>query len=467
MHAAPFPPKYSAVAHVNKLASCHHDGSAGFLLKLPHSDLPAQLETRRLQLTHSPTRAMAAYGHMDEFSALLEDSPMLLSALDITGHELTSHELTWTEPMLQLQTGQGQTTEAEPKTSQNILAAKRRYREKQKKELRALRAARDELSTTLSDLEANRAVSTAQLLRTTDRAPGWRGVAFRQYQRRVEAEVLNRQLWSQVRAHHALAEHAKNALQLRLSGVNANQAIKLVPSRRKPAMQLTELDQRLFTTFVNEMDALHRQTDRAFADCELPLTNSSRYHSQVSRKRDLEIKSEYVELVESFMIPFEVANPVDAFHSAMTSQLEEESAPATVDMPDSDTIAIKFQIGRDEAEQYQTSLVSKGFVEDGRTVFVWRSFTTRRGSSAKYVEAGWITVRRVPNGSSGVGMLVQYCSRFRPLHWTKTSDHSRDDYVNMLVDCGEKESLEFTQAIENTVLSDLLAKRAEAATVRA
>lgn len=421
----------------------------------------------------------------DEFSTLLhglEGSSTLFDSLGVVGDEATrpiDSELNHVEVLVHplqhedatssdLSDGDRDPPPAETtQTPPHILAAKRRYREKQKHELRQLRAASNELTSRLDHLEAKRAASRMQLMSMKGRVPGWRGVAIRQLRRRLEAEEVNRHLWTQIRAHHTLAEHAKSALKLRLNDFSIDRPMKYVPTGDKPVMKLSEFDRRLVTTFANEMGPLYRQTESVFANCELPSPGDARYHSHESWKWDQEGKSQYIEMVESFMIPFEIDDAVGAFHSAMLQLMGEECAPDVLVTSEPNTVATKSQFDSSCTEPsspiYQSAMVSRGFVDGDRTTFVWRSYTEKQGSDAKYVEAGWIVVRRGARAADGsTGTLVQMCSRFRPLHWSGRSDlaaRPSDEYLDMMVNTGEEDALVLTQAIENVMLNQLVATK--------
>lgn len=350
-------------------------------------------------------------------------------------------------------------------TRGSALAAKRRYREKRKQELQNLRQTAEEMSAQVILLLAKG--------RRTDRVysarPRWHSIARRQMRRRVEAESLNRELWTQVRLHHTLAKHMESALRMRLSAADAARAMSLVSTSSKPTVELTELDRHLLSAFMAEMDDLYAQVDNIFNHIDMPLGPEAAFDFQNSHKYDRGTSSEYVELVASIVLPFDLSETVEALPGAMQWLVEQVCTPTTVPTPDPNaSVAMKYRFGLEEADPapaYCQSSAMKAFAEEHRVVKVWRAFTEQQNTGDKYMETGWGVAQRLDrDGSSAT--LLQLCTHIWPMHWTglsRSCASRRDAYVEAFTQFGQDEVEALVQALENVVVDNLVAPSIDSA----
>lgn len=346
---------------------------------------------------------------------------------------------------------------------QSTLMAKRRYREKRRNELHSLRNQSERLSARLAAIQTKNRVKASQLQRLGSAhamTPGWRGIALRQLQRKLKAEALNQQLKTQVRVHHALVEHMRAIFQARLRAIDTERSVSLVTPCFKPVAKFDEADYRRIGAFRSEMDAVYAQADAVLSQFNLSLRPGQTYKSHHTRRWDPEAKSECIEFVESYVIPFERSDAVRSFPTALYSMLERECTPASMSLPDAEsTMAIKFHFGCNDVQQepaFSQSFVSKIFDEEHRTVIVWRAFTEQEATGAKFIETGWGVARGLSRDGGGTHeTLTHFCTRMWPLH---KSTVETDGYPEIFAQCGEGEALAFIQAVENAMMDRHVAR---------
>lgn len=368
---------------------------------------------------------------------------------------------------------------------QAAVAARRRraYRVKKKSELETLREASAVLGDRLAALVAkNEALKDrlAEYGRAGRFAAGWRGVALRQLQRRLQAEALNRELRALVRQHRQVGHTLVCSLQSQVAAAAPAPARRDVlevptPQRPKEAVHLLESDARTAAEFLREVDATYHQAHDVLRSCQPPPVTGEAYSSRQSWRRDPQTKREFFEFVEAWTIPFSLEDAVPAMHMALPIVLGKECRPAVIPVPDAaDTTAIKFVFSCSDSEQrvtrYQCLLVAKVFAEKDHAVFRWRAVTVEVDSvSDEIVETGWGVAQRARSASGRqdepTGTDINFYTRFEMREDAlKVQDGCQrnkqlEKYVRSLFSDVQEDVSEWYQVIESLVMKDLSALR--------
>lgn len=404
----------------------------------------------------------------EELSELLEgfEAPELLlnglSDVDNVDELLLTNDTAYSAPNASVNVATADRrpqSSPESHTQDSALVAKRRYREKRKKELRDLRTLSDELSTRLEDLVIKRKSTTAQAT-ILGAAFGWEHIARRQMQRRYDAEALNGRLRAQINHHRALVEHFQSELRLRTAAVDIERSLSLVAPCSKPRVHFTDVERRFIASFTTDVEHMYTQVDSVLAQFDLTLRPGSTYGFQQSGPKP---DCEYVDIVEAMVVPFGLDDSIRAFPKAMQWLVSRQCEPAMMEVADPlVTMVIKFRF-EDAAcgPAYHQTFVAKTVVEDDRAVMLWRAYTEQEGTEAKYMESGWGITRRFPHSGDNA-TFMQFCTRIQPLHsscFPSTLRRVQDAYYGAYERCGEEEAQEFVQAIENAVIDNLNAAK--------
>lgn len=381
------------------------------------------------------------------------------------------------------------------KARQSALAAKRRnaYRQRVKKELLGLREQNSELSAKLKTMQEETEV-TGKLRRLREDshhqvdkagtsppstssalvAPGWKGIAVRQMEGRLEAEALNRELRTQVSMNRALIQHISNALRLRMNAVDAHRRRSIALSHQK-RVRLEESDSRLFHTFLREVDGVYRKTDEVFRDCERLFKTDEPLTSNYRRKWDRETNSECVEFVDTIVVPFGFRKAPNALWRAMPKIFGKEAKPTIVAVGDpGTTLAMKYHFiyyHDEERTPFQCCMLMKRYDEPNRSVFVWRALSEGEGdvSAVQSVETGWCVVKPSPSGAAPT--IFQFCTRVWPVRppaaISENANYGQEveHLVDLMMRSSEDETVDMARAIENVLLEDTVAARDDGTSV--
>lgn len=357
---------------------------------------------------------------------------------------------------------------AAKRARQSKLAARRRnaYRQRMKQELHDLRAESAELSSRLKTVKEETEVPCKLRRYREDAivAPGWKGIAVRQMEGRLEAEALNRDLRTQVSMNRALIQHISNALRMRRSALDTHRQQSLALSHQR-RVRLDDSDSRLFHTFLREVDGVYAKTNEVFRDCECLFNTDEPLSSNYRRKWDRETNSECVEFVDTIVVPFGFRKAPSALWKAMPVIFGKEAKPTIVAVGDPDTtLAMKYHFiyyHDEERTPFQCCMLMKRYEEAGRSVFVWRALSEGEGdvSVAQSVETGWCVVRPSPTGAAPT--VFQFCTRVWPIRpaINAQSGEQVEHLVDLMTRSSEDETVDMARAIENVLLEDTMASR--------
>lgn len=353
---------------------------------------------------------------------------------------------------------------------------RRAYVRRKKGELADLRAASDELSAKLEALIAKNDALKSQVMRSGrggHMMAGWRGVAFRQLQRRIGAERVNRELRIQLRQRNDVAQQLARSFQSHLSLIDAKRLSGVLATPlEKEALRFTDSDMCTIFSLANDLGALHSQANAVLRDCKAPAPPENQLFSSAQAWRwDPDAGGDYLELAETRVVPFEFDAAVRAQPRMLQMMLSEECEPAILRLPGG-ADAVKFSYNCVDAEsrptRFQCIFVGRMTIEDDRAVMCWRSLSQEQGrvglASDRYGETGWGVARRRAStsfdGEQQTGTSFSYCTRYR----MDTSSESKRDaglerFGELMALSVEEETISWYQTMEKVVMDDFTTGR--------
>lgn len=353
------------------------------------------------------------------------------------------------------------------------LAAKRRkeYRVKKRNELLESRAMVVELTHRLGVLARRNEASKKRhkLLGSEGIASkGWRGVAFRQLQRRIEAETLNRDLRFQIRqckgAAQVLAQSWRDQLQAFRNRVPSE--LFTTP----PQLAFDTRDMAIIAAMLEDIQAAYIRADDILSAYKPPSNARQPYCWEHIWHDDPQHGSRYLEFIEQWEVPFALHDAVPAMRNALPVLLAKGSTPAFFQVPGvNQGDALKFTYSCEDADgekvAYRSIFVSRGFVEADRVVICWRSVSEEVGTVGappiQFNEHGWGVLAQTPDQGdirpSLVGTNFTLCANvnmFRPspLCSESSSEDHFGKYARTMLEPSEKDTVDCYEAIENAVM---------------
>ncbi|OWY94050.1 LOW QUALITY PROTEIN: hypothetical protein PHMEG_00036334 [Phytophthora megakarya] len=272
----------------------------------------------------------------------------------------------------------------EQRKVQSDLATQRRlkYRQKLKNEKESLQEQEIELSGELSRLqkvkmnEKIRQVSDISL-------SGWKAIAKRQKDKRIEAERIQRQLRAAVIDRSRMIHQMRALMQEPKILVNPTLCTG-VPD----GSDGTDL----FKRFAGELDALYSQTDKVMQEANFKMASNMQYKPERTRQQSIEC---FVS-ADKAIVPFGFEEVRRAISLLMMGQPHTDVArEPTFRETTTMKYELKCQVEPGEFSQLQVYCVTRKYEEPGRVVFVWRGLIEGQGDLSGYHtdETGWLSVR--------------------------------------------------------------------------
>lgn len=363
------------------------------------------------------------------------------------------------------------------KTRASVLKSSSRqaYAVKKKEEVTQLRATSVELQRTLDALLATNEARKSQMLRSGRGGRmlgGWRGVAFRQLQRRIQVEQTNRQLRTELRQCNDLVQQLVCSIQSSLSLMDTKRlSTVLVTSMEKEAMRFSEHDVRTIMSFANDLGGMHHQANAVLTECEEPiLADDQFFNSAHVWHRDPDAGGDILELTETRVVPFNFDAAVRAIGRVMQEMSSGQSNPAVMHLPGGAN-AIKFCYkcvdGDSQPTEFECVFVGRVTVEEDRAVMCWRATSRRRGclgtAADQFGETGWGVARRQTSasvdGEMTAGTMFSFCTRYgRHTPSLPMSESTRDSglerFAELMTQSVEEESIEWFQTMERVVMDE-------------
>lgn len=352
---------------------------------------------------------------------------------------------------------------SEVESSQILKTGDRRraYRMKKRRELLELRGESAELMVQLQELLQHRkALSTGE-----KRISGWRGVALRQLQRRLEADTLNRELRTYMRSSHEVAVGLLETLRLQMEATRSKQTVELTNERPpKPVMQLSETDVWDMALMLCDLDDMCAQVPAKIKQTRMPLMETSdAYNSRCTRHVNREDGISSTTFAEMLIVPFPVADVISAMDKAFPIMISDECVPIISEMEQGGA----FEVAKFVCGQFEVLSVSKTIEDCRHANSAWRSVIRERGKTFGPVIAEFGYGHAEANRESASSTCIQFLS-----HWKAEQLHPLepsaavpyvdllDRFTQMYIGTSERDAVELAEALENVIIDDMVVRKA-------
>lgn len=254
-----------------------------------------------------------------------------------------------------------------------------------------------ELQVELAAIKNTNLLRSKQLRFGTE-SSGWRGIALRQYQRRVEAEALNRDLRLHLQQCHDASQDLIRSCQLKFGALKKTSTLESLmrneASKRK--MEFTDRDMAIVHKFSGEIRAEYSQADGIFANWSPNTSPDSPYRREQQWQRNQKQNYEYFELMEEWMVPFSFDTAILALFQSVPIQMSVACIPGVLRIPtnEQDILAVKYAFSLLDTSGhptwYEAAFVIMVFRESSRALFSWRAaFNQLDIPGIQYSEKGY------------------------------------------------------------------------------
>ncbi|GMF18336.1 unnamed protein product [Phytophthora lilii] len=420
-----------------------------------------------------PSEAAAVAAFLSDISGFLEDEVDTSSSSSVHQHDHLTHSVH--DETLGTVRGEEQGQRPAPddeaqrkRLLRNIKTGKRRdaYRKRLKEEWQTLRCEEVELAARLEEIQQSRRKDNGGMARSA-----WRAIAMRPLKGRKDAEAQQERLKAAVKRRRELIQDVENSLRKRLREVEeASKAPEgsIYFDKRdwtQPA------DERLFEAYLEELDTIYAKTDNVFQSCETSPTKGPFLSTMPPTKRDGD--TEYFENVGVLHVPFEFKRTCLALWEVTRQpyrQLDREEYSGVVDIEN--TIAVRFRVKcrlhTGGIVSLLTHFVSRRYVEETRTVIIWRELWEGEGDffGMDSDETGWCIVQPCEDTAENAtpskscdrtglpSTLIQTCVRLVPMHISTcvSSKPDFDQFTEVLVTSGKEDNRQVGQMMERLQL---------------
>jgi hypothetical protein len=415
--------------------------------------------------------AAAVAAFLSDISGFLDDEVGASSArVSVSYDSITEHAPARAIHRDGEATSQGPSSdeEARKRAIRNAKAGKRRdaYRKRLKEERTTLQGQKVALATRLEELQQRHRAHSGGKARAA-----WRAIAMRQLEGRHAAETQQQKLKRAVKRRRELMQDVEDTLRKRLREVEEDARGRTSRLIKKTRVQPS--DDRLFEAYLDELDAVYATTDAVFESCETVPTAGPFLTSKPPMRRDGNI--EYFENMGLLCVPFDYERACLALWEATRQpyrQLDREEYGGVEDTQN--TIAVRFRVEcrlqTGGLVSLQTHFVSRRYVEENRTVVIWRELWEGEGEfeGMHSDETGWCIVQSGGNDTGATthgparadGSVIRTCVRLVPMYFSaNVSCHPDfDPFTEVLVTSGKEDNHQVEQMMEKMQLGDALAE---------
>ncbi|KAG7388221.1 hypothetical protein PHYBOEH_007977 [Phytophthora boehmeriae] len=364
-----------------------------------------------------------------------------------------------------------ETTDQQPLTKQEhakFLAGQRRdaYRQRVKNERATLKQQDAELSRELAQLQKIKLEKPTVISSRNDSVglTAWKAVALRQYESRLEAEALKKQLLAAVNNQAVMIRDLEKVLKKRVREV-AN-AVQLMPDTTEKKARFGEKEAVLYKTYFENLDSLYARLDEVFKDVGTTPTPGGILSGEPTRKMDGE--TEYFETIGVGRVPFNYQRTCAGVWELLSVPHRVDGRRVCDGLPDPEnSLAIQFcsPIRGENGDEFKlwSNLVARRYVEESRMVVVWKCLCEPDGNFPGYNsdETGWSIVHAPSSSLNDVTTtLVQACTRLVPMYFQNgkaKEEETMDQFVKLVVETNQEDNKEIGRMMERLILDDAIA----------
>lgn len=337
---------------------------------------------------------------------------------------------------------------------------RRVHSQKKRDELLSLRELSAELEAQLNELLRRRKALATNANGSKRLIAGWRGVALRQLQRRIDAEALNRELRIHIRSRHEASVSLLEALRAQMAAMRAMKAVNLADEeQKKPVMLLNEKDVWDMSLLMQDIDDMCAQAPVEIQRANLPqLEDAEMYSSRYSRDVSEDAGVRTATFAENIVMPIPITEAIPALDKAFPTMFTSECVPAISEITDDGSaVAVKFVWG-----QFEVLSIYKSTEDTMNSAFAWRSVIRDRGqaSNSSFAEYGWGNI--VPADELASSTRIQLLSFWRADERNdecKPALQPLDRYSQMLVESSERDAGELSQTLENLIVDEAVERK--------
>ncbi|KAK1929551.1 hypothetical protein P3T76_014949 [Phytophthora citrophthora] len=401
-------------------------------------------------LEQQDDKSVASYNSYSLLSnqQLLTETEVLLSSLDAPPfpNQLAN---------VATRTGVKMMDKEQKRRHRNALATVRRnrYRHKLKVEKEALELQEIELSKLLEKLKAERVKEEINLGQQMMLSM-WRAAAIREQEKRREAEAQNQQLKAAVISRSNMINSVQS-LMLQRSGDTKMDASAWCGEEEDGAA--------VFRAFKAELDFMYAKTDEVVRGMEFNLAWPMTYTPNKRQQDGVEL----YDSADATVLPYSYEQVCRAVSWMMLSDLEGNEAyqellgnTATIKYP------MKCRLKGGESARMTLYNVTRRYVEESRTVFVWRALYEGHDNLSGFHadETGWFVVRPSLTVSSAdssdsdeaSSTILESYTHFVPMGMKNesSSDVDVERFASILIKAGEEEVKEVVGMLEKVLLDE-------------
>ncbi|KAG1709501.1 hypothetical protein DVH05_020152 [Phytophthora capsici] len=284
------------------------------------------------------------------------------------------------------------------------------YREKRRAEKETLKQQVGELSTELAKLQKGKEGDSGR----SQISSAWEMMANRQLQARVNSEENQRRLLRAIESQAALIHGFQNIIQ------NADEKVDEVEFKHK-MIRLEPSDAEFYQAYVLELDSFYAQTDEALKRYGLESIDAS--WDQPRRQWKEEGETGYYIYTDKNVLPFDCKLVhKQTWRVFQMHHRQQDREGYKIGDPEN-TAAFKFRIKHQLQSGRTVSALQRAvvrrYLENGRSVVVWRSFCDGEGifQGMHADEAGWYISVPLPNAPEP-STLTRTLIRDVPMHFS-------------------------------------------------
>ncbi|KAG3132303.1 hypothetical protein PI126_g19701 [Phytophthora idaei] len=219
----------------------------------------------------------------------------------------------------------------------------------------------------------------------------WRATCVRHKERRMESEEQQRRLKATVISRGQLIHQMHSLLQHRLA---SSQLESLMLLEGKKSCGWEKKGTALFKTFVQELDAIHAQTDEVIENSDVKFCSSLMYKRTWKWNQGMT----FLESADATVIPFGFEQSKHAVTFAMLSDPRENPHSEGIEDPENTTVStyrLNYSWESGESVSFVVYCAIRRYVEPDRVVFVWRARSEGQGEfdGLAMDETVWVVVR--------------------------------------------------------------------------
>jgi hypothetical protein len=322
------------------------------------------------------------------------------------------------------------------------------YRERRRVEKETLKQQVGELTAELGELQKSKAAERSLA------SSAWEMVAKRQLQARVKAEEKQHRIVRAVESRARMIEAFKGFVHDRVTDVDEAEPYQHKRIRLEPS------DAELFKLYMKDLDATYAQTDEALRSYGLDATDASWDRPRRHWKEDGETGC-YL-YADKYAMPynFEQICRHTWYVAQMPHRQEDRERFDVVDDPEN-TSAFKFRVTTCLHSGRKVSLLQRAvvrrYVQDNRSVIVWRSFTEGEGMFAGMHadESGWCVSIPLSNSPEPSTLLLTMM-RHVPMYFSTKPLQAPDakQFTGLVLDTGTEDATEISSRLEKLILQD-------------